>query len=121
MANLAIDIQASLFFFRRFVREESSHGPSSTGRGTTTEEDDTKLEEDFIEAVRKNIFESFIKLIDCYIFAAKEHQIESGYCIVGHVGCYQAASNTKCLFIMNGTGMLDAPTSRRSSAWPLTR
>jgi len=46
----------------RFVREESSHGPSSTGRGTTTEEDDTKLEEDFIEAVRCADFETLERM-----------------------------------------------------------
>ena len=43
-------VNTFIFFFRRHVREESSYGP---GRGTTTEEEETKLEEEFIEAVRK--------------------------------------------------------------------
>ena len=37
-------------FFLRFVREESSCGQ---GKLTTTEEEGTKVEDDFIEAVRK--------------------------------------------------------------------
>ena len=50
VSSLCDNIHYAAMFFLRFVREESSCGQ---GKLTTTEEEDAKVEDDFIKAVRK--------------------------------------------------------------------